>query len=166
VAYLPSEAGSAEGRIAVLLALVSLLALHIHTPPPIPEPRVTIRETRPRLVEPVFLQQVCGGKRRLGACTKFVGYQLRLNCSVNDDRWTISGSAEFMPLIFLFNPAWLGHERSHINDMKASAERYLLDLQRQSYDTFGECEEAALNERLMFGKRMFDFAQESIRLRD
>jgi hypothetical protein len=149
----------------VLLALLPLLALHIVTPPAIPEPRVVMTETKPRLVLKTTLLQMCG-RGTYDACTKFVGYKLRLNCSMNGTSWNIDGSAEFTPMILLMNPERLQHEQRHIDDVRVSAERYLDELGTQSFDTFGACEEQAFNERLIFGKRLYDFAAESTRLRD
>lgn len=149
----------------MLVLLLPLLALHIQTPPIVPEPKVVLVETPPRLVLRTTLRQVCG-KGTFDACTKFVGYRLRLNCSMNGTSWAINGFAEFTPMILLLNPARFAHEKRHIVDVKESAERYFDDLGNQSFDSFGSCEEQAFNERLVFGKRMYDFAQESTRLRD
>jgi hypothetical protein len=149
----------------VLLALLPLLALHVQTPPLFPDPKVVITETAPRLVLRTTLHETCG-KGVFDACTKFVGYGLRLNCSATGEVWNINGWAEFTPMILLFNPGRLAHERRHIEDVKRSAERYLYDLQSENYNSFGQCEEAAFNERLVFKKRLYDFAQESARRRD
>ncbi len=147
------------------LTLVLLLALHIQTPPMIQQPKVTVVERAPSVVPQSFFREWCG-KGDFDACTKFVGYRVDLGCASNGDSWTILGSAEFTPIVLLLNPVRLKHEQLHINDVKESMERYLVDLQRQPYDTFGECEEAAFNERLVFRKRLYDFAQESTRRRD
>ena len=149
----------------MLLALLPLLALHVQTPPIIPEPKVVITETAPRLVLRTTLHETCG-KGVFDACTKFVGYDLRLNCSATGEVWNINGWAEFTPMILLLNPTRLRHERRHIADVKQSTERYLYDLQSENYTSFGQCEEAAFNERLVFRKRLYDFAQESARMRD
>lgn len=149
----------------LLVLLLPLLALHIQTPPIVPEPKVVMVDTPPRLVLRTTLRQVCG-QGAFDACTKFVGYRLRLNCSMNGGSWNINGYAEFTPMILLLNPARFSHEQRHIVDVKESAERYLDDLGNQSFNSFSSCEEHAFNERLVFGKRMYDFAQESTRLRD
>lgn len=149
----------------MLLALLPLLALHVLTPPIVSEPKVVVTDTAPRLVLRTTLREMCG-KGAFDACTKFVGYDLRLNCSANGEVWNINGFAEFTPIILLLNPGRLAHERKHIDDVTQSAKRYLYDLQSENYGSFGECEEAAFNERLVFKKRLYDFAQESAKLRD
>ena len=149
----------------MLLALLPLLALHVTTPPIIPEPKVIVTETAPRMVLAPTLREACG-KGTFDACTKFVGYNLRVNCSGGGEKWNMNGFAEFTPLIMLMNAGRLNHERQHIDDVKVSTERYVYALESRNYRTSVACEEAAISARLVFRDTLHGFAQESLRLRD
>ena len=148
----------------MLVALLPLLALWTHTPPPSPVPQVRIIETPPRLVLAVTFKQMCGD-RAIDACTKFIGYRLDTRCVSGDGFWNMTGNAEFIPLILLKNPDRYRHERSHIDDVRRETERYLLDLERKTFSTRAACEEEAWNERTTFNKKLYDFAMESNRVR-
>lgn len=147
----------------MLLALLPLLALWTHTPTPSPVPQVTVNELKPRLLLPEVFRARCGAKA-IDACTRFIGYKLTARCTSNDGLWNIASAAEFTPMIMMVNTTRYRHELEHVQDVKTLAERYLLDLENRTFTTLSTCEQEATNERLLFKKRMQDFAEESNRL--
>jgi hypothetical protein len=107
------------------------------------------------------LRDLCQGPGRYDACTRMIAYRLEAHCAPRGDAWTLDATARFRPWIFLHNPQRLTHEKEHVEDIRRSAERYVLGLESLTFASRAACESRGLAERAAFEMNMAGFALES-----
>jgi hypothetical protein len=145
-------------RTAFLLALLSALVASASAA----EPAVVVQPPMIRVVQnEQLLHDVCGPDGEFDACTRFVAFRLRANCTSTGDRWSVEAFATFRPWIRLWHMASLAHEQLHIDDIRRFVERYVVELGQEQFATRDTCDAAALDATRGFEGKMREFAERS-----
>jgi len=153
----------------LLIALAASLNASIVLPehPVLPERpsrasgEVVVYKPLMRLVRPFQLPRHCGDGPRIKACTAFVGERLDCDCVLSDGGWKIDARAQFLPVMFVTGPTWVGHEQAHVDDIRGRVESHLQTITLSRFERPEECRVFADRERDRFGRLMDGFKLES-----
>lgn len=133
------------GQFVLLLTIspVSVAAASIHVVP-----------AHTHLVSERELAKHCGTSQWIYACTEFRGETLVCACKREGDRWRIHATAQLIPYIYLWQPAWMSHEMLHLNDIRASLTDYLTVLESTAYESVDACQSDGAVASRDFGAHM------------
>jgi hypothetical protein len=136
------------------LVLLSAIVLQV--------PNVAVAPARVSLVtNEARLHQICGVEGKLSACTLFVGFRLKANCSSGPWGWRITASAQFRPLMFLLEGRAMKHEYDHVADVRESVQRYLAELEQRHFPAEEACQDETDLARSGFKEQMQRAARDS-----
>lgn len=139
-------------RITTLLLLTVSIVLPVQAAGVFVQPAMVLSVPLGRV------HSACGDEGDFDACTQFVAYRLDARC----DGPRLHASVTFRPVIFLHNADRLTHERMHIDDIRTYAAEYALQLEASTFDSDGQCSDAARQAIDGFGEKMHDFARRSM----
>ena len=83
------------------------------------------------------------------------------SCQLTGSVWRLRASVRVTPLIYLWNPSYLGHEKLHIEDIRTSLSTYLRGVESQKYLTREECIHNADREATEFSGLLDRFKEDS-----
>jgi len=125
--------------------------------------RVTVEEPITSLAaSDQQLREACGAQGNYDACTRFVAFRIDASCSTSAEGWQVTGAtATFRPYILLRELHSLAHEYQHVDDLRHSIDRLLIEMEEARFDSEAGCLALVAREKGAFGATMQRFALES-----
>ncbi len=131
------------------------------------EPRIDARTILIRLSTSNALATLCGRENQsTHACARFVGRELRADCSLTGGRWRLRPEARFTVLIYALEGDFIQHELVHARDMEKGVAEHVKELERLEFGSEHECRAAAASAAASFRSRTRQIAGVSSAHRD